>query len=163
AGIGGNRLLHPGTGPSALGRLDSDVLAVAGIGCVILMEGINDIGRPTIPVYAHEAVDAEDLIAGYRQVIARARARGAKVVGVTLTPFEGAHYFSISGEVIRQTVNDFIRDGGAFDAVLDFDAVMRDPGHPTRVRSDLQSGDWLHPSDAGYAAMADAIPLDVCS
>lgn len=162
AGIGGNRLLHQGSGPSALGRLDSDVLAVAGIGCVILMEGINDIGRPTLPAYAHEAVDAEELIAGYRQVIARAQARGAKVVGVTLTPFEGAHYFSMNGEAIRQTVNDFIRDAGAFDAVLDFDAVMRDPGHPTRIRNNLQSGDWLHPSDDGYTAMAEAVPLDLC-
>ncbi|MES2859922.1 MAG: GDSL-type esterase/lipase family protein [Pseudomonadota bacterium] len=162
AGIGGNRVLHQGTGPSALGRLDSDVLAIADVRCMILMEGINDIGRPTIAAYSHEAIDADDLIAGYRQIIERAHARGLRVIGVTLTPFEGAHYYSTGGEAIRQAVNAFIRTPGAFDAMLDFDALIRDPATPTRVRTDLQSGDWLHPSDAGYAAMAASIPLDIC-
>lgn len=162
AGLGGNRVLHQSTGPSALERLDADVLAVAGVRCLIVMEGINDIGRPTVPAFAHEFVEADAIIAGYRQIIERAHARGIKVIGVTLTPFEGAHYYSEGGETIRQALNAFIRTGAAFDAVLDFDAVLRDPAAPGRVRADYQSGDWLHPSDAGYAAMADSIPLTIC-
>lgn len=162
AGLGGNRVLHQSTGPSALERLDADALAIAGARCLIVMEGINDIGRPTVPAFAHEFVEADAIIAGYRQIIERAHVRGLKVVGVTLTPFEGAHYYSAAGETIRQALNAFIRSGGAFDAVLDFDAVLRDPATPARVRADFQSGDWLHPSDAGYAAMAASIPLDVC-
>lgn len=162
AGLGGNRVLHQSTGPSALERLDGDVLAVAGARCLIVMEGINDIGRPTVPAFAHEFVEADAIITGYHQIIERAHARGLKVVGVTLTPFEGAHYYSDRGETIRQALNAFIRTPGAFDAVLDFDAVLRDPATPGRVRAEFQSGDWLHPSDAGYAAMADSVPLTIC-
>lgn len=163
-GIGGNRLLHQGSGPSGLQRLDADALAVSGARCLILLEGINDIGRPARPEYAHEAVAAADLIAGYRQVIARARAAGLNVVLATLPPFEGANYFTAGGELTRQAVNDWLRTEGVkeADAVIDFDAAVRDPGQPSRFRPDLHSGDWLHPSDAGYQAIAEAIPLDVC-
>jgi lysophospholipase L1-like esterase len=161
-GIGGNRLLHQGSGPSALERLDADALAVSGARCLILLEGINDIGRPARAEYAHEAVAASDLIAGYRQVIARAHSAGLKVVISTIPPFEDANYFTANGEAIREAVNAWIRTTPDLDARLDFDAVIRDPVHPTRLRADYQSGDWLHPSDAGYAAMAGSIPLDVC-
>ena len=163
-GIGGNRLLHQGSGPSGLQRLDADALAVSGARCLILMEGINDIGRPARPEYAHQAVAAADLIAGYRQVIARARAQGLKVVLATLPPFEGASYFTAEGELTRKAVNDWLRSEGVkeADAVVDFDAAVRDPDQPSRFRPELHSGDWLHPSDAGYQAMAVAVPLDAC-
>ena len=162
AGIGGNRLLHQGSGPSGLERLDADALTVPGAKCLILLEGINDIGRPARAEYAHEAVTAADIIAGYRQVIARAHAAGLKVVVSTIPPFEQANYFSDPGEAIRQSVNAWIRTTPNLDARLDYDAVLRDPAHPTKLRADYQSGDWLHPSDAGYAAMAVSVPLDVC-
>lgn len=164
AGIGGNRLLHQGSGPSGLERLDEDVLAVSGARCLVLLEGINDIGRPARPAYAHQAVIPSQLIAGYRQVIARARAQGFKVVLATLPPFEGANYFTTEGEQTRQAVNAWLRGDGRreADAVVDFDAAVRDPDQPSRFRTDLHSGDWLHPSDAGYQAMADAIPLEAC-
>lgn len=163
-GIGGNRLLHQGSGPSGLERLDADALAISGRRCLILMEGINDIGRPARPEYAHEAVVAANLIAGYRQVIARARAQGLKVVLATLPPFEGANYFTAEGELTRKAVNDWLRSEGVreADAVVDFDAAVRDPDQPSRFRPELHSGDWLHPSDAGYQAMAVAVPLDAC-
>lgn len=163
-GIGGNRLLHQGSGPSGLERLDADALAISGRRCLILMEGINDIGRPARPEYAHEAVIPSQLIAGYRQIIARARAQGLKVVLATLPPFEGANYFTAEGELTRKAVNDWLRSEGVreADAVVDFDAAVRDPDQPSRFRADLHSGDWLHPSDAGYQAMAEAVPLDAC-
>lgn len=162
AGIGGNRLLHQGSGPSGLERLDADALAVSGAKCLILLEGINDIGRPARAEYAHEAVTAQDIIAGYRQVLTRAHAVGLKVVVSTIPPFEDANYFTESGEAIRQSVNQWIRTTPDLDAGLDYDATLRDPARPTRLREAYQSGDWLHPSDAGYAAMAASIPLDVC-
>lgn len=163
-GIGGNRLLHQGSGPSGLERLDADALAVSGARCLILLEGINDIGRPARPEYAHEAVAAADLIAGYRQVIARARAAGLNVVLTTIPPFEGANYFTAEGDLTRKAVNAWLRSEGVkeADAVVDFDAAVRDPEHPARFRPELHSGDWLHPTDAGYQAMAEAVPLDVC-
>lgn len=164
AGIGGNRLLHQGSGPSGLERLDADALAISGRRCLILLEGINDIGRPARPEYAHEAVIPSQLIAGYRQIIARARAQGLKVVLATLPPFEGANYFTAEGELTRKAVNDWLRSEGVreADAVVDFDAAVRDPDQPSRFRPNLHSGDWLHPSDAGYQAMAEAVPLDAC-
>lgn len=162
AGIGGNRLLYQGSGPSGLQRLDSDALAVSGARCLILLEGINDLGRPARPEYAHQAITAEDLISGYRQVIARARAAGFRVVLATLPPYEGANYFTETGEAIRQAANVWIRTSGEPDAVIDFDSAVRDPEHPLRLAAANDSGDKLHPSDAGYAAMAQAISLDVC-
>ncbi len=162
AGIGGNRLLHQGSGPSILERLDADALSISGARCLVLLAGINDIGRPARPEYAHEAIDADDLIAGYRQVIARAHAADLRVAISTLPPFEGANYFTATGEAIRLAANAWIRTSGEPDAVIDFEAAVRDPEHPAALLKDNDSGDRLHPSDAGYAAMADAIPLDVC-
>jgi lysophospholipase L1-like esterase len=162
AGIGGNRLLYQGSGPSGLQRLDSDALVISGARCLILLEGINDLGRPARAEYAHEAITADDLISGYRQVITRARAADVRVVLATLPPFEGANYFTETGEAIRQAVNAWIRTSGEPDAVIEFDAAVRDPEHPTRLLAANDSGDKLHPSDAGYAAMAQAISLDVC-
>jgi lysophospholipase L1-like esterase len=162
AGIGGNRLLHQGSGPSGLERLDADALTPSGASCLILLEGINDIGRPTRAEYAHQAIDADDLIAAYRQVIRRAHAAGLKVVLGTLPPFEGASYFTPEGETIRQVVNTWLRDQTIAEAVADFDAALRDPAAPSRLQAAFHSGDWLHPSDAGYQAMAEAIPLSAC-
>lgn len=162
AGIAGNRLLRRGSGPSGLERLDADVLAVPGARCLIVFEGINDIGRPMQPAYAHEPVTAEELIAGFRQIIARSRASNIKVVLATIMPFEGAPYFSEKGEAIRQQVNTWIRTAGEADGFIDFDRATRDPDRPTVLLPVNDSGDRLHPSDAGYRAMAQSIPLTVC-
>lgn len=165
AGIGGNRLLHDGAGdfsfagPSALARFDRDVLAQAGVTHLIVFEGINDIGFPAIAGNDAEAVSAQEMIAALRQIVERAHERGILVYGATITPFEGAMYFSPEGEAIRQEVNDWIRNGGAFDAVLDFDAVVRDPAQPSRILPEYDPGDALHINDAGYRAMAESIDL----
>src|SRR5690606_25515053 len=167
AGISGARLLRDGMGANALARFERDVLAQPGIDAVIVLLGINDIAWADTPLAPHvEPTGAQALIAGYRQLIARAHARGVRIVGATLTPFEGAledtpmrGYFSADKERIRQQVNAWIRDGGEFDAVIDFDAILRDPARPTRMLPAHDSGDHLHPGDAGYRAMAEAIDL----
>jgi lysophospholipase L1-like esterase len=157
AGIGSNRMLHNNPGVDALARLDRDVLSVPGVRLVILLEGINDIGYGQ--THPDEVVSADDIIAAYQQVIARAHAHRVAVIAGTITPFEDSHYYAASGEQVRQAVNRWIRTSGAFDGVIDFDAAMRDPAHPTQLQPALQRGDHLHPNDAGYAAMADAIDL----
>jgi lysophospholipase L1-like esterase len=157
AGIGSNRLLHNNPGTGALARFDRDVLGVPGVAMVLMLEGINDIGySQTTPA---EAVTSEQIIEAYRQLIARAHAHGVAIVAATITPFEDSHYYDLHGEQMRQEVNHWIRTGGAFDGVVDFDAVLRDPAHPTQVLSTLHRGDHLHPNDAGYAAMGDTIDL----
>ncbi len=162
AGIGGNRILSEATlavlGENVLSRLDRDALSVPGVTHIVLLEGINDIGGG-----GASPPSAESLILGYRQIIARAHARGVKVIGATLTPFQGPKpiYYGPAGEPVRQQLNDWIRHGGAFDGVIDFDAAVRDPKAPRQMRADLQSGDWLHPNDAGYAAMGDSIDLSL--
>jgi lysophospholipase L1-like esterase len=157
AGIGSNRLLHNNPGKGALARLDRDVLAVPGVAMVIMLEGINDIGySQTNPA---EAVTADEITAAYLQIIARLHAHGIAIVAATIPPFEDSHYYDLKGEQVRQTVNHWIRTAAAFDGVVDFDAALRDPTHPTQVLSTLHRGDHLHPNDAGYAAMADAINL----
>jgi lysophospholipase L1-like esterase len=167
-GIGGNRLLRdpgeqPTFGRAALARFDRDVLAQAGVEYLIVLIGINDIGHPgtgTIPL--SEAVTANDLITGYRQLIARAHEKGITVFGATLTPFEPttiANFYSPQKETVRQQVNQWIRNSGEFDAVIDFEAAVRDPAQPTRMLAAYDSGDHLHPNDAGMQAMANAIPL----
>jgi lysophospholipase L1-like esterase len=156
AGISGNRILGapspPFRGDDALARFDRDVLSVPGVTHVIMLEGINDIsgGGPS----------AETLIMGYRQIIMRAHAHGLKVLGATLTPFLGApHIIDPAYEAVREKLNDWIRHSGAFDGMIDFDAAVRDPKAPNQMRAELQSGDWLHPNDDGYRAMAYAIDL----
>jgi lysophospholipase L1-like esterase len=142
-------------GRDCLERFDRDVLATAGAGWLFALIGINDI------VYSPSAtpIPAEELIAGYLQLIARARLRGLRAIGATLTPFEGQAYYTPAREAVRQRVNDWIRTGGAWDAVVDFDQVLRDPAQPTRLLPAYDSGDHLHPTDAGYQAMAQAVPL----
>jgi lysophospholipase L1-like esterase len=171
AGIGGNRILHDGAGVSALARFDRDVLSQSGIKNLIILEGINDIGWPEIKSrnsadgstregpFARERVSASDLIVGMKQMIDRAREHGIHVFGATMTPYEGASVFTDDGEHTRQAVNEWIRNGGAFDGVFDFDAAVRDPNHQTKFREDLQSGDFLHPNAAGYKVMAATIDL----
>jgi lysophospholipase L1-like esterase len=156
AGIGGNCLLREFIGERALDRFERDVLDQPGVAWVIILVGINDIG---IGSSLGQPVTAEPLIAGYLELIEEAHARGLRVYGATLLPYEGANYFNESDEQVRQAVNDWIRSSGSFDAVIDFDAVTRDPEAPTRLLPAYDSGDHLHPSDAGYLAMGDAIEL----
>lgn len=158
-GIGGNRVLYDGSGASALARLDRDVLSQSGVKWVMLLEGINDIGR--VGTNTPEAPTADDLIAAYKQLIEIAHTHGIAVIGCTLTPYEGAGYSREPGEAVRQAVNTFIRTGGAFDAVVDFEAATRDSGNPKRFRAAFDPGDHLHPNDAGYQAMADAVDLAI--
>jgi lysophospholipase L1-like esterase len=159
AGINSNRLLHDNPGASALARFDRDVLSVPAVGAVILLEGINDIGySQTRP---EEAVTADEIIAAYRQLISRAHAHCISIIAGTLTPFEDSHYYDAHGEQMREAVNAWIRSGNAFDGVIDFDVALRDPARPESVRSSLQRGDHLHPNDAGYYKMAEAIDLNL--
>ncbi|HVP65713.1 MAG TPA: SGNH/GDSL hydrolase family protein [Anaeromyxobacteraceae bacterium] len=161
-GISGNRVLHDFVGPNALARLDRDVLAQSGVRWVIVLEGINDIGIPGLTGNAAEEVTADDIIEGHRQIIARAHAKGLKIYGGTLTPFVGTTfpgYYTPEGEVKREAVNHWIRTSGAYDAVIDFDAAVRDPANPTQMLPAFDSGDNLHPNDAGYQAMANAVDL----
>ena len=142
-------------GPSGLSRFDRDVLLQPGATHVIVLETTNDIGMAFDDAWP----SVDDLIAGHRTLIQRAHARGLKVYGGTLLPFEGAFYWTEAGEAKRQAINAWIRTSGAYDGVVDFDAAVRDPDEPTRFRWDLHAGDWLHPSDAGYEAMANAVDL----
>ncbi len=162
-GISGNRVLHDFVGPNALSRLDRDVLVQSGAAWVVVLEGINDIGIPGfIAPFAGEQVSADEIIEGHKQIIARAHAQGLRIYGGTLTPFEGTvfpGYYSAEGEAKRQAVNHWIRTSGAYDAVIDFDAAVRDPTHPTQMLPAYDSGDHLHPNDAGYQAMANAVDL----
>jgi lysophospholipase L1-like esterase len=166
-GISGNRILHDFIGQNALARFDADVLAQPGVRCVIVLEGINDIGFSAAKIpgrdTASEAVTADEIIGGLRQIVERAHEHGIAIFGGTLTPFEGARYYSAEGEAKRQAVNAWIRTGGAFDGVIDFDAAVRDPAHPTQVLTSNDSGDHLHPSAAGYQAMGDAVDLSLFS
>jgi lysophospholipase L1-like esterase len=164
-GISGNRVLGDGGGVlggmNALARLDRDVLTQPGVQFVLLMEGINDISGRTRQPDADTKAVTEDLLAGYQQIIARVRAQGLKIIGCTLTPFGGARAFTEKGEAVRQAVNQWIRTSGAFDSVVDFDVATRDPQNPQRFREAFHAGDWLHPGDAGYEAMANAINLTI--
>lgn len=156
AGISGNRLLHDGRGPNALARFDRDVLSVPGVRTVILLEGINDIGASAMPGRRDDAVGADRIVASYREMAARARAHGIRVIAGTLLPFEGAAYFTPEGEAKRQAANAWIRTSSELDGVIDFDAAMRDPARPTHMTPKAGSTDSLHPQDAGYTIMAQA-------
>jgi lysophospholipase L1-like esterase len=160
-GIGGNRILHDTTGPSALARFDRDVLAQAGVKYLVIMEGINDIGHATDPAKPYDVVTADDLIAGFTQLATRAHTHGIKVYGATLTPFVGAKYQSPAGEEMRQAINNWIRTTNQLDGVIDFDKVTTDPTHPGMFLILDDSGDHLHPGDAGYRAMGESIDLNL--
>ncbi len=160
-GISGNRVLHDKAGPNALARFDRDVLSQSRVRYLVVMEGINDIGRTDKPIDLGDPITAQQLILGYEQIIARAHAHGIQVYGATLTPFLGADYATPAGETMRQTANAWIREKGHFDGVLDFDKVTRDPAQPGVFSSAADSGDHLHPGDAGYAAMANSIDLSM--
>jgi lysophospholipase L1-like esterase len=156
--IAGNRMLSDGIlsfGINALARFDRDVLAQPGATHMIVLEGINDIGMGR----AGTAPSAAELIGAHQQLIDRAHQHGLKIIGATLTPFEGAAYFTPDGEIKRQAINTWMRTGKAFDGVIDFDAATRDPQNPTKFNPKYDSGDHLHPNDTGYQAMAASIDL----
>lgn len=160
-GIGGNCILIGCAGPNALARFDRDVLSKPAVKYVIVLEGINDIGalhRPNQPDYN---LTAQDLEQGMLELIARAHERGIKIFGATLTPYQGAGYYTDKGEQIREAFNTWIRTSGSFDGVIDFDKVTADPQHPLVFAPEYDSGDHLHPKDAGYNAMANAIDLSL--
>jgi lysophospholipase L1-like esterase len=174
AGIAGNRLLTDGSGisvgfgVSGLARFDRDALALPGVTHIVLLEGLNDIGFPGAKLggeYLADPTDvraADELIDAYRQLISRAHAHGVKLIGATISPFEGVDlpgYYSDTKEAIRQALNKWIRTSGSFDGVIDFDAVLRDPDHPSRLLPKVAFKDHLHPNDDGYRAMAEAIDL----
>lgn len=166
AGIGGNRVTLDGAGPNLLARFDRDVIARSGVRYAILLEGINDLGtltrdKPATP--AEHAALVRRITAGYAEVVARAHAHGIRVIGGTVMPFGGNDFYhpNAENEADRQAVNAFIRQSGVFDAVIDFDAAMRDPARPDRLAPAYDSGDHLHPSIAGYRAMAQAVPLSL--
>ncbi len=157
AGISGNRVTTEGNtlfGQNLQARFERDVLALSDVTHMVLMEGINDIGMSP----SGNLISSAEVIAGYRQVIARAHARGIKVIAATLTPYEGAAYFTPEGESVRQEVNAFIRGGGEFDGVIDFEKAVQDPANPSRILPEFTE-DKLHPNDAGYKAMAEIVDI----
>lgn len=158
-GIGGNRVLNEGAGPSALSRLDRDVLAQSDVRYVVVLESINDIGRLAHVQVPWDAITAPQLEWGLKQIAGQAHQHGLKIFGATLTPYGGAGYYSDAGEQVREAVNDWIRNSGTFDGVVDFDKITRDPQNPTHFNPAYDSGDHLHPSDAGYKAMGEGIDL----
>ncbi|MBP5061376.1 SGNH/GDSL hydrolase family protein [Pseudomonas chlororaphis] len=168
-GISGARLLEDGMGASALARFERDVLSKPGVKSVVLMLGINDISWPGTAFAPNAPLPSLDkLIAGYRQLIDQAHRHNLRIIGTTLLPFEGAlegsiieHYHSAPKEQLRQALNQWIRTSQAFDAVIDFDQMTRDPQHPTRLLPLMDSGDHLHPGDAGNRAMAEGVDLEV--
>jgi lysophospholipase L1-like esterase len=165
-GIGGNRILLNGIGPNALARFDSDVLVQPGVRFLIVLEGVNDIGglarEHDVPKPEHDAM-VTAIESAFEQMVTRAHEHGIRVIGATILPFAGSEYYhpGPATEADRQAINDWIRSKGHFDAVVDFDDLTRDPQNPTHLLPDYDSGDHLHPSPAGYAAMADAIPLSI--
>lgn len=169
-GIIGNRILHPTEpafgnlfGPAGLARFDRDVLAQAGVRYLIVLLGINDIGHPGSAAPLTDEVSAEEIEAGLTQFVARAHEKGIKIMGATLTPFEGTTiegFYSPEKEVKRQAVNHWIRTSHTYDAIVDFDAAVRDPSHPARMLPAYDGGDHLHPSDLGQQVMGNAVPLD---
>jgi len=168
AGIGGNRLLLDGLGPNALARFERDVLSQPGVTHVIVLEGVNDLGTLTREAPAtpeQHAALVQHATEALRQIVLRARARGIVAIGGTIMPFAGSAYYHppAETEADRQAINAWIRMPGNFDAVIDFDAAMRDPADPARLKPALDSGDGLHPSLEGYGAMAAAVPLELLS
>lgn len=163
AGISGNRILNDGVGPKALARFERDVLGKPGVRWIVLLEGINDIGQSGAPSTPADAVSAEQIIEGMKTLVTRAHAKGIKVWGATLTPFGGVEwpYHTAAGESKRMAINAWIRTGGTFDAVLDFDRATRDPARPDRFLPAYDCGDHLHLGDKGYRATAESIDLNL--
>ena len=167
-GISGNQVLSDGAGVSALARFDRDVLSVPGLSHVIVFEGVNDLGLgygklegPLANIMPKPAITPtrDAMVAGYRQLIARAHAKGLKIYGATIAPYEGAAYYAPEGDAVRQAINQWMRTSKEFDAVLDFDAAFRDPSHAARMKEEYQVGDHLHGSDAGYKVVAGSVDL----
>ncbi len=157
-GIGGNTVLTGGLGPTATARFERDVLGQSGVRWIIVLEGVNDIGNATSQDSANVATD---LIAAYQDFIDAAHERGLLIYGVPILPFGGSQYDSPEHETARGTVNDWIRAPGHFDAVIDLDAEVRDPGAPTRLLGSYDTGDNLHLNPAGYQKMADSVDLSL--
>jgi lysophospholipase L1-like esterase len=161
-GIGGNRVLRDGLGPSMLARLDRDVIAQPGVRWLIILEGINDLGTAAgAREKGQPAATAADMINAFDQAITRARDHGIKVYGATIMPYGGCFYFAEQGEADRQAINDWIRHSGRFDEVIDFDLVARDPSDPSMLRAGLHTGDHLHLNTTGLKTIADAIDLSL--
>ncbi len=160
-GIGGNRLLHDGTGPNVIARFDRDVIAQTGVRYVIVLEGINDIGRLAAPREPGDIITAQDEIFVLSQLVTRAHDHGIRIFGATITPYIGAKYASPVGEQVREAVNQWIRTSGVFDGVIDFDKATQDPANPTAFLPAVDSGDHLHPGDAGYEKMGSSIDLSL--
>jgi lysophospholipase L1-like esterase len=160
-GIGGNRILHDNTGPSALARFDRDVIAQAGVKYVIVLEAINDIGHAYDPSRPYDVVSADDLITGYIQMAERAHMHGIKIYFATLTPYTGAKYMSPAGEEVRQTLNKWMRSNKVADGYIDFEKATQDPANPAMFLPAYDSKDHLHPNDTGYKAMGDSIDLNL--
>ncbi|HTM94743.1 MAG TPA: SGNH/GDSL hydrolase family protein [Croceibacterium sp.] len=165
--ISGNRVLAPGMGESALSRFDEDVLSLPNVEYMIVFEGVNDIGNafgprtggPQLPGLDQPQITVEQMIAGYKQLIARAHEKGIKVIGSPIGPYKGAGYWSEEGEAARQKINDWIVNGGAFDGVVRLDTAFADPADPRQMREGYHMGDHLHGSDAGLKAVGDSIDL----
>jgi lysophospholipase L1-like esterase len=170
AAISGNRILSPGMGDSALARFDEDVLSLPNVKYIIVFEGVNDIGNyfgnrappaPGFPTLDQPEISVEQMIAGYRQIIARAHDKGIKVIGSPIGPYKGAAYWSEAGEAARQRINDWILKGGAFDGIVRIDTAFADPADPRQMRAGYHMGDHLHGNDAGLKAVGDSIDLSL--
>ncbi len=167
AAISGNRVLSPGMGEAALARFDEDVLSLPNVKYLIVFEGVNDIGNrfgpqrggPQLPGLDQPQITVEQMIAGYKQLIARAHAKGIKVIGSPIGPYKGASYWTEEGEAARQRINEWILNGGAFDAVVRLDTAFADPADPATMRDGYHMGDFLHGSDAGLKAVGESIDL----
>jgi lysophospholipase L1-like esterase len=168
AAISGNRILSPGMGDSALARFDEDVLSLPNVKYMIIFEGVNDIGnrfgshgpnQPNIPGLDQPEITVEQMIAGYKQLIERAHAKGIKVIGSPIGPYKGAAYWSEEGELAREKINDWILNGGAFDGLVRFDSAFADPADSRQMREGYHFGDHLHGNDAGLKAVGDSIDL----
>jgi lysophospholipase L1-like esterase len=168
--ISGNRVLSPGMGEAALARFDEDVLSLPNVKYLIVFEGVNDIGNryrkpapdaPAMPAFDQPQIDVDQMIAGYKQLIARAHAKGIKVIGSPIGPYKGASYWSEEGEAARQAINEWIVNGGAFDGVVRLDTAFADPKDPRQMRDGYHMGDFLHGSDAGLKAVGESIDLSL--
>jgi lysophospholipase L1-like esterase len=165
-GIGGNRMVEDGLGPNAAARFERDVLARDGVKYLIILEGVNDLGVLTrdhpVSAEAHQAL-VRQMLSAYAQIVSQARDRGIKVIAGTVMPYGTSDYYhpTAANEADRAAINAWLRAPGHADAVIDFDAIMRDPAHPERLRKDLDSGDGLHPSPAGYRLMGYSVPLSL--